>query len=263
VKRIVWERNSLDQAVAEALSDMLRLSSTVPLQVLDVTCECGMDEGTCRRIFQSMRHSTALRRLLITLPRSPKSCSSSTLDGAVTPTSSLRHLVVHCTSLISREAMANLAHQLRANTTLLGLRLSEPDRPPHQPPRRPVLPESLPPPPAKDPERFRPLADALSNFNCTLRFVDLNDLHPRSEVVGTMLSRNQCVRTAVEHLHQRDYRVSPTALVPNALGLVRRFPTLLYRLLRRSDLNELADRLLRRRNDEHVHHGRAASIDEE
>jgi hypothetical protein len=250
LKRIVWERNSLDRAVAEALSDMLRLHSTVPLQALDVTCESGLDEGTCRRIFRSMRRSTALRRLLLTLP---KSCSASTLDGAVTPTSPLRHLVVHFTSLITHEAMTNLAHQLRANTTLLGLRLSEPDRPP----RRSVLPESSPPPPTKDPERFRPLADALSNFNCTLHFVDLNDLHPRSEVVGTirtMLSRNRCVRTAVEHLNDKSYRLSSTALLPNALGLVRRFPTLLYRLLRRGDLNELADHLLRR--NEEIHHGR-------
>jgi hypothetical protein len=94
------------------------------------------------------------------------------------------------------------------------------------------------------PEAGGELEDLLDRHNFTLREVTiLNGRHPRQRRVNELLRRNAGVRAANEQLEARQYAVA-LPLLPAAAGRVRRFPTLLYRLLRRGNVGALADQLV-------------------
>ena len=63
--------------------------------------------------------------------------------------------------------------------------------------------------------------------------------------VAALLRRNGRIRQALDQL--RGYHVSPAVLVPSVLGMVSGLPTLLYRFVRRGDVNALVELLLVRK----------------
>ena len=76
--------------------------------------------------------------------------------------------------------------------------------------------------------------------------------------VALLLRRNERIHQALEDLP--DYHVSPSALWPSVLEMVSDLPTLIYRLVRRGDVNALSDLLLSRSQQQHVSGGGAVNI---
>jgi hypothetical protein len=110
------------------------------------------------------------------------------------------------------------------------------------------------------PEAGGELEDLLDRHNFTLREVTiLNGRHPRQPRVNELLRRNASVRAANEQLEARQYAVA-LPLLPSAAGRVGRFPTLLYRLLRRGNVGALADQLVAAAEAEAVYRFEAASV---
>jgi hypothetical protein len=86
-------------------------------------------------------------------------------------------------------------------------------------------------------------------YNVTLEIVEVGSARYGSAVARTidgLLRRNGRIRRALEHLKPREYHVAPASLWPSTLEMVSRLPTLMYRFLRRGDLNALGDRLVQR-----------------
>jgi hypothetical protein len=176
-------------------------------------------------------HATSLRWLRIEVADR----LADTLDQ-VAVSSSLKHLAVEFGNPVSDETVVRIITQLRTNTTLTSLSLT-------QPTFRPWMDR---------PELFRPIASVLDTYNFTLKTVELAPSLAGSAVVlriNDLLRRNRRIRRALQRLLQpRGCRASPPpTLLPEALGTVSSFPTLLYRFLRKGDLTKLSDLLLFRR----------------
>jgi hypothetical protein len=171
-------------------------------------------------------------------------------DQALGAGSRLIDLECHIDSL---ELLRSMVERLKVNRVLQRLVLAHYDyrRLLHQPLcQRSVL----------TPEAGGELEDLLDRHNFTLREVTiLNGRHPRQPRVNELLRRNAGVRAANEQLEARQYAVA-LPLLPAAAGRVRRFPTLLYRLLRRGNVGALADQLVAAAEAEAVSHAEAASV---
>jgi hypothetical protein len=151
-----------------------------------------------------------------------------TLDLAVSSTSPLRSLYVR--GYLSREAVNSLATQLRTNVTLVELTISQ--RFPHS------LCQAC---------HFDPIADALETNNFTLlRFVHIGySVNTLSHAVpggdegriGKCLRRNRRICRALRQL--RNYHVPSTCLWPTAFEMASPLPTLLYRFLRKGNVQAL------------------------
>jgi hypothetical protein len=88
--------------------------------------------------------------------------------------------------------------------------------------------------------------ELLRTFNCTLRtlYVDSLTRPALADRIRHLLRRNHGVRNARGHLEKRNYAVGPVAAWPRALEAVGRFPTLVYRFVRRGNLPVLSAHLL-------------------
>jgi hypothetical protein len=70
-----------------------------------------------------------------------------------------------------------------------------------------------------------------------------SDRDLRSAEIDLCLRRNKRIGKGLQKL-KGTYHVSPPALLPLVLEMVKALPTLLYRFVRRGDINALGDRLL-------------------
>jgi hypothetical protein len=222
-----------DREQARAISHMLRRN--LPISHLTLFPRLPrFDAESCAVLGQSASRASSLRLFHIRGADFPDGALDSLVASA-----SLRHLGVTTVRRFRNEAVASIAMQLRTNTTLIDLSL-ERDGPEET--GQPSLGE-------EGAELFRPLASVLETYNFTLTTVELGMALAETAVVATireLLHRNRPIQAALEQLAPRNYHVAPTCLWPTALGRVSRFPTLLYRILRRGDVNEVGDRLGRR-----------------
>jgi hypothetical protein len=218
---------TLDFRPAEAgcvrdVCDMLR--GDVPLRTLTLRSFASYPLTTdCQRIFQSLVENTHLQGLAI----HPIEVSDCALCLASDAAPALRAL--HVEGRFTQGAVASAARQLRTNTTLVELEIASSTF-------------------------YRDLVCAiepvLATYNFTLRRLRIHDPSPsrrgsnpgalfRNSSIPRSLRRNERIRQALEQLPT--YRVTPTARWPLVLGLVSDLPTLLYRFLRRGDINALGD----------------------
>jgi hypothetical protein len=114
---------------------------------------------------------------------------------------------------------------------------------------------------------FALVEELLLTYNCTLRTLYTDSLSETAHVdrINHLLHCNQKVRKARDHLEKRNYAVGPVAAWPHALERVQRFPTLVYRFIRRGNLPVLSDHLhtynarAKRPGRPHGHHSRTIS----
>jgi hypothetical protein len=123
-------------------------------------------------------------------------------------------------------AYESLARQLRTNTAVASLRI-------------------------RDTGRSRRLVDwileLLNTYNFTLQQV--YPIRPSDQGrVDELLRRNSRVRAVHQHLEGLHCVLGERALWPTALSQVARFPTLVYRFVRRGDVDGFADQLGSRSN---------------
>jgi hypothetical protein len=181
-----------------------------------------------------------------------KDISADALALVACSSSPLRELMV-C-SVFSDLSMASLASQLRTNTTLTRLTLRHEAFGEHSRKIRR--------------DRFRPIEDALETYNYSLLDVDVQQWlmdRPRPPFyvfsttrVDRLVRRNRWIQRALQQLEPRSYHVSPTSLWPSVLEVVSPLPTLVYRFLRKGDVNKLWDLL---RSDENVRRNKKRSRD--
>jgi hypothetical protein len=100
-----------------------------------------------------------------------------------------------------------------------------------------------------------PWIEMLEQYNYTLRtFQEGSNVGPWPERsvqcprIDACLRRNKRIGKGLARLH--GYHVSPPALLPTVLEMVRSLPTLIYRFVRRGDTNALSDLLLARRKQQ-------------
>lgn len=177
----------------------------------------GLNPDDCRLLCESVCCNRHLRSLDIAV----NTIRADTLERvAESPASPLRILSITFNDF-TEEGIQSLMRQLRTNTQMFELRL------------------------------IAPKGDAASNlkhqleetvgaYNYTLR-----SLHLGWDAFSRWMRRNRWIRTAVRRLEPRDYRVTPMELWPHAFGTMSAFPTLLYRLLRRGDVDALSDTVMR------------------
>jgi hypothetical protein len=208
-----------------AVADMIRRNA--PLSELRVDPLTGpeLDADDCRRICQSALRNTHIRVLHLRA----KDVSADTLDDVVAH-STLTKLVVSADEW-SDECVTRVTKQLRANTTLERLYVIK---------RKDEDPSPF----------FRPLAHVLETYNVTLRKVGLRWFIPQKaehvmeeRVLTGLRRRNRLIRQAIDQLEPRSYHVVPATLLPRMLGMASPLPTVLYRFLRKGDLNTLCDLL--------------------
>jgi hypothetical protein len=232
---------TVDRERARAIADLLlrnvRLSSLevnpvrfgYPIRFGSGPMDAPMDADSCQIICRAASQCKNLGALKIRA----NEIRNDMLDNVAASSSSLSEVWVE--GAFSEASVANLATQLRTNTTMTRLFLFHTTRAP---------------PSSEEAERFRPIANVLDTFNFTLKDVVVDLERPGSAVVEKiheLVLRNRRIRTALEHWQTRSYHVAPAGLQPTVLGRVSRFPTLLYRFVRQGDLNELCDRLLLQR----------------
>jgi hypothetical protein len=153
------------------------------------------------------------------------------------PASALRCLRISVDQLTG-EGRLTLVRQLRTNTALEELH---------------VLYRASS---SASPRTDLPLIDLLEAYNFTL--VRLTEQYGEGSVTlpGTSsrpvggavpyLRRNQQIRRALQQLPH--YRVTPPALLPAVLEVVSRLPTLLYRFLRRGNVNAVVEHLAQKQH---------------
>jgi hypothetical protein len=174
--------------------------------------EMGLDPDDCRLLCESVGRSRHLRTLDVKV----KTVHGDTLANvAESPASPLRALRV--TGAFTDEGTKSLARQLRTNTRMRELHLVD---------RKINLPLYL-----------HYVEDTIDTYNVTLQTVRVDN----RPAFASSLRRNRRIRSFVRHLGPRDYCVAPASLCPRAFGAMSAFPTLLYRLVRRGNLDALCD----------------------
>jgi hypothetical protein len=203
-----------------AVADMIRRN--VPLSELRVNPLQGPKLGPddCKSICQSMLRNTHIRVLHLHV----KEALADTFDDIVARCS-LTKLVVIADEW-SEECVASVARQLRINTSLE---------------RMYAIKRGFEPTPF-----FRPIVEVLETYNITLRKVEFhwfNEQDARStfekHILALLRRRNRWIRRAMEQLEPRSYHLAPPSLWPLALRMVSPLPTLVFRFLRKGDLNTL------------------------
>jgi hypothetical protein len=232
---------TVDRERARAIADLLlrnvRLSSLevnpvrfgYPIHFGSDRMDAPMDAYSCQIICRAASQCKNLGALKIRA----NEIGDDMLDNVAASSSSLNEVWVE--GAFSEASVANLATHLRTNTTMTRLFLFHTTRVP---------------PSSEEAERFWPIATVLGTYNFTLEDAVVDLERPGSAVVEKiheLVLRNRRTRTALDHWQPRSYHVAPAGLWPCALGMVSRFPTLLYRFVRQGDLNELCDRLLLQR----------------
>jgi hypothetical protein len=224
---LAFDCNFGDHGRAQIFADLVSRNSqlrALSLSALAPYARLGPDDF--RLICKGLSSNTNLQSLSVVLSE----ILPDTLDLAVSSTSPLRAL--HVTGYLSRKAVHSLAMQLRTNVTLVELTISQ------------NYPQSHCQAP-----HFDPIADSLETFNYTVLRFDHNGYSLTSPVrtvpgggegrIGKCLRRNQRIRLALHQLI--NYHVPATRLWPHVLGMVSALPTLLYRSLRKGNVQALCD----------------------
>jgi hypothetical protein len=86
------------------------------------------------------------------------------------------------------------------------------------------------------------ILELLTTYNFSLQVV-FPIRQGAQDQVNDLLRRNGRVRAVHEHLERLHYVLEERALWPRAISQVARFPTLVYRFLRRGDVDGLADQM--------------------
>jgi hypothetical protein len=214
----------------EAVGDMLRRD--VPLRALSLVAPLLFDgdPADCGPIFRSLAANTRLQGLAIhdeTVTDGAFGADDASLCLAFNAAPALRAL--HVQVRFAPGGVESVARQLRTNTTLVELRLW-----------------------VRDLREFEALVRAvervLATYNFTIRSLRLEpplfaqDCPNELASIAASLRRNERIRQALEQLPT--YRVAPIAPLPRVLEMVSDLPTLLFRFLRKSDINVLFDHLL-------------------
>jgi hypothetical protein len=182
---------------------------------------CGLDADGWRLVCEG---AAASRRLELLDLKDDIVLPSGTVAAALDGGSALTHLHV-APRMWSRRAFVELVEALRANTALEEVSLAQKG--------------------GFMPAQAGLALDVLRTSNFTLQNVHLV---PRKDgtgshegPIGALLRRNAGVRRAVEHLGATGYRVSRRAAWPLALRHLSTIPTLLYRFVRRGNVDALAE----------------------
>jgi hypothetical protein len=220
---------TFDRSCAQAIADMIRRNAPITTLHIYPSPRRGLEAVYCKLICQAVRHNTNLRVLNLGV----KETFADTVDQ-VASSSTLRELVVSAEDL-SDECVASIATQLRTNTAMQLIFLCKATKalPGHQ---------SHP---------FRPIMETLETYNFTLQNATWHWEDPQQDALrGTdhnflvsVMGRNTRIHRALEQLP--GYHVAPTILWPRVLGMVSPLPTLLYRFLRKGDVNTLCSLLER------------------
>jgi hypothetical protein len=206
-----------------AIAAMIRRSD-VPLQVLKLNIDGLMGKEQYQQIFGSLQHNTTLRRLEVGVREVHDDVR------ILPPSSSIRTLHI-AIGTWTDEAKRILANQLKTNTVLEELRVLQQAR----------TPDHL------------PWVEMLGSHNYALLVLTeghARDIHQGRAGVGdervvAYLRRNERIRGGLDQL-RGTYHVSPAALLPRVLHVVRALPTLIYRFVRTGNVDALADLLLAR-----------------
>jgi hypothetical protein len=138
---------------------------------------------------------------------------------------------------MTAESLAGLARELRTNTTLTHLEVTDAEEDP---------------PLANRPNPFRPIEEVLEADNFTLQEADwFQGSDASREAIGRLLRRNRWIKSALDalrrpivprgtpgrqHLQQQQRQIQlQVRLAPRVLAALGRFPTVLYRFLRRGE----------------------------
>jgi hypothetical protein len=178
---------------------------------------------SCRVLLDAVAHNAHLRRLYVEDPLLRIDVGATTIalgPGSTRPSLNL-------TGRFTPEGLADLLFRLRTNESLEWLDVR------------------MVPNPVSTFQRGL-VEELLLTYNCTLkfaRFIDEDALADRAaeERFQSFLLRNRAVSIAREHLESRNYAIGPAAAWPRVLERVSRFPTLLYRFLRRVNAPGLAE----------------------
>lgn len=221
-------RSPIDTDSVRAVADMIRRNVPLAHLQLDHWRKLKADEG--RRIFQTVASgNTNLRVLQLGVEET----FDDTLDHVVAAsTSSVRELSIAVRD-VSDTFLACLATQLKTNTTMERLCV-------HAERGRPSLRQCS--------QSFRYIEEALRTYNYTLREVSWLFTLPWSvkerqerNILTHLVRRNGRIRCAIKTLEPVNYNVGGPAggVWPHALGLVSPIPTLVYRFLRRGNVDAL------------------------
>jgi hypothetical protein len=212
----------LQPSCVEAVASMIRRNARIGCVNF---VRCGLDAGGCKRICDSVVSNEHLRSLSIW-----GEIAVDTVVEALGEKSQLRQLLF--TADWSVEAFVALIERLKTNTVLKVLVLSAVD----------AFPSSMP---------LNLLEDLLTTHNITLQHVAIQQwagtddglaFHPATVPIRALLQRNASLRAADAQLQTQQYSIAPD-LLPEAIERVGRVPTLLYRLLRRGNLDALAEQV--------------------
>jgi hypothetical protein len=219
-------RGGMSGPVVPALANMIGRNLPSTLRIVKLYPDTMLDRSECRQMFEGVRRSLKLRSLEVRVKEAYD-------DALLLPnrplSSSLRVLVIHLQEF-TQEGMRFLAQQLKTNTLLEKVSVFHA-----------TTMTSL---------DHMPWIDMLTTYNFTLRTLQegsnvgpWSDRDLRSAEIDACLRRNKRIGKGLQKL-KGTYHVSPPALLPLVLEMVKTLPTLLYRFVRRGDINALGDRLV-------------------
>jgi hypothetical protein len=211
----------LDAECGRILQSML-LQRNVRVRELSLR-RCGLDADGWRLVCEGAAANRHLEHLVL---KDDVVLPPGSAVAALGPESTLSKLRA-APRLWTRRAFVELVEALRVNTALHEISLSQKG--------------------GFKPAHADLVLNLLRTYNFTLRNVYLV---PRKDgtgshegPIGALLRRNAGVRRAVEHLGASDYRVPRRAAWPLALQEVSTIPTLLYRFVRRGNVDALAEQV--------------------
>jgi hypothetical protein len=243
-KHLIVEGRLLDLALVQPLAEMV--CRNVRLSGLALNSRAGMDPEVCRLLCGGLSRNTHLHDLSIDVT----DVFPGAVDGATGPASPVRSLSIGGRFVPS--SVVHLANQLKTNSRLTSLTLSS---------RREDAHGSSSPHLAA--RRRRRGADERYTFRIrhvseqAMFWPDLDggSIDGAARIV-TYVRRNHWIQNALAHMV--NYRVPSSHLWPILLGRVSEVPTLLYRFLRRGNLEALCAVVAVRRNPKH--HNNAGRI---
>jgi hypothetical protein len=205
-------RGAFGHESSQAIADMIGRSVALATLVLRPTANL-LDPDDCKLVCEAVSRNTNLQSLSLDV----ENVRDDTLNQ-VGASSSLRTLEIYSSGGFSRGSMENFARQLRTNVTLSAVRFdTEMGR------------DALV-------RIFRPIEEALETYNFTLTEVFVGRYWHGQDNVAKLLLRNRRLQLVLEHLE-------PAGLRPRLFGMVSAIPTLLYRSLRRGNVDVLGRHL--------------------
>jgi hypothetical protein len=219
-------RGGMSGPVVPALANMIGRNRPSTLRIMKLYPDTMLDRSECREMFEGVQRSLNLRSLEV---RVKEAYGDALLLPNRPLSSSLRVLVIHLQDF-TQEGLNFLAQQLKTNTLLEKVSVFHAT--------------------AMTSLDHMPWIDMLTTHNFTLRTLQegsnvgpWSDRDLRSAEIDACLRRNKRIGKVLQQL-RGTYHVSPPALLPLVLEMVKTLPTLLYRFVRRGDINALGDRLL-------------------